>query len=302
MSVGLDGIATLAPPAGRPRLAPLGWWRPHGGALLTGRSAWRDALADLGRPLVFVQTADGPDLADGGSIALGPEPPAPDAYPVAAVVPACQPEQLGDPSFCADHGLRYPYVTGAMANGIGSAEIVEAMSRAGMLGFFGAAGLPLPQVEAAVDRITRNLGSAPFGFNLIHTPGEPAIEEGVVELYLRRGVRLAEASAYLDLTPAVVRYRVSGLHRGPDGRVVAPNRIIAKVSRVEVASKFFAPPPERWLKVLRDRGQVTEQEAELARQVPMAQDVTAEADSGGHTDNRPAICLIPTLLALRGRM
>jgi len=33
----------------------------------------------------------------------------------------------------------------------------------------------------------------------------------------------------------------------------------------------------------------------------MAQDVTAEADSGGHTDNQPAIGLIPTLLALRDR-
>src|SRR5207302_1218080 len=37
-------------------------------------------------------------------------------------------------------------------------------------------------------------------------------------------------------------------------------------------------------------------------QVPMAQDVTAEADSGGHTDNRPAITLIPTLIALRDRL
>jgi trans-AT polyketide synthase, acyltransferase and oxidoreductase domains len=189
-----------------------------------------------------------------------------------------------------------------MANGIGSVDIVEEMSRAGMLGFFGAAGLPIAQVEAAIDRVTRNLGTAPFGFNLIHSPGEPALEEGVVELYLRRGVRLVEASAYLDLTPAVVRYRVTGLQRTPDGRVVAPNRIIAKVSRVEVASKFFAPPPERLLKVLRERGQITEPQAELAKHVPMAQDVTAEADSGGHTDNRPAICLVPTLLALRDRM
>ena len=34
----------------------------------------------------------------------------------------------------------------------------------------------------------------------------------------------------------------------------------------------------------------------------MAEDVTAEADSGGHTDNQPAIVLLPTLLALRDRM
>ena len=75
-----------------------------------------------------------------------------------AFAPACRLEDLGDAAFCFDHRLRYPYVAGAMANGIGSAEIVEAMGRAGMLGFFGAAGLPLPVVEAAIDRIGRSLG------------------------------------------------------------------------------------------------------------------------------------------------
>lgn len=34
----------------------------------------------------------------------------------------------------------------------------------------------------------------------------------------------------------------------------------------------------------------------------MAQYVTAEADSGGHTDNRPAIALFPTILSLANRM
>ena len=34
----------------------------------------------------------------------------------------------------------------------------------------------------------------------------------------------------------------------------------------------------------------------------MADDVTVEADSGGHTDNRPAITLLPTILALRDRL
>ena len=34
----------------------------------------------------------------------------------------------------------------------------------------------------------------------------------------------------------------------------------------------------------------------------MAEDITAEADSGGHTDNQPAIVLLPTMLALRNQM
>jgi PfaD family protein len=219
-----------------------------------------------------------------------------------AFVPAVRPEDLGDPTFCADHRLRYPYLAGAMANGIGSVDLVEAMARAGMLGFFGAAGLPVARVEAAVDRLSRSVGDLPHGFNLIHSPNEPALEQAVVDLYLRRGIRLVEASAYLDLTLPIVRYRTSGIHLGPDGRTVTPNRVIAKVSRVEVATRFFSPPPERFLTELVRRGQLTAEQASLAGRIPMAQDVTAEADSGGHTDNRPAITLIPTLLALRDRL
>src|SRR5438552_17061548 len=83
--------------------------------------------------------------------------------PSGECVPACRLEDLGDASFRADHGLRYAYVAGAMANGIGSANIVEALSRAGMLGFFGAAGLSPQRVETEIDRITRNLGDHLFG-------------------------------------------------------------------------------------------------------------------------------------------
>jgi PfaD family protein len=217
-------------------------------------------------------------------------------------LPAVPLENLGDRSFCADHGLRYAYLAGAMANGIGSADIVEAMARAGMLGFFGAAGLSLERIEAAIDRITRNLRDLPFGFNLIHSPSEPDLEAAVVGLYLRRGVCLVEASAYLDLTLPLVRYRTAGIHRVPDGRIVTPNRVIAKVSRVEVAARFFSPPPERLLAELVRRGELTQDQARLAGRIPVAQDLTAEADSGGHTDNRPAIALVPTMLALRDRL
>ncbi|MCG8684283.1 MAG: 2-nitropropane dioxygenase, partial [Desulfobacterales bacterium] len=43
----------------------------------------------------------------------------------------------------------------------------------------------------------------------------------------------------------------------------------------------------------------TNEEAELSQHIPMAQDLTAEADSGGHTDNRPALALLPTMIALK---
>lgn len=222
----------------------------------------------------------------------------PSAVPEAFLL---RPESLGDTSFKADYGLKYAYATGSMANGIASRRIVEEMGRAGMLGFFGAAGLPLAAVEEAVAHLQESLRGLPHGFNLIHSPNEPELEAALADLYLRRGVRLVEASAYLDLTLPIVRYRLAGIHRGADGRTITPNRVLAKVSRVEVASKFFAPAPEALLRELVGRGDITEEQARLAETVPVAQDLTAEADSGGHTDNRPAITLLPTMLALRDR-
>jgi trans-AT polyketide synthase, acyltransferase and oxidoreductase domains len=222
--------------------------------------------------------------------------------PVLGTIPAMSPDRLGDPTFCEDLGLRYPYVGGAMANGIASVEYVEALSRAGMLGFFGAAGLPVSLVEESVDRLIASLGDAPFGVNLIHSPNESDVEMAVANLLLDRGVHLIEASAFLKITAPVVKYRLKGLHRGADGTIVTPNHIVAKVSREELAEKFFSPAPEKIVGKLLEAGEITAEEAELSNYIPMAQDITAEADSGGHTDHRPALSLLPTLISLRDRM
>ena len=224
----------------------------------------------------------------------------PDNLPHAVYVPPLMPDQLGDQEFCREIGISYPYLGGSMAKGISSVAMAEELGRSGMLGFFGAAGLRFSAVEAAVDKLS---GSGfPFGFNLIHSPHEPDLEAALAELYIRKKVQLVEASAFLALTLPLVRYRTHGIHRAADGTIIAPNRIIAKVSREELAEKFFSPPPEKLLRQLLDVGAITAEQAKLATRIPMAQEVTAEADSGGHTDNRPAIALFPAIASMAGRM
>lgn len=281
----------------------LGWWRPDASPPQVGDSALREAVLRVTQPFLVLDLEGRPGVASGGQATLGAGPPASNnAYPIRAIVPALGPEQLGDPTFRQRHRLRYACVAGAMANGISSEQMVEAMGYAGMIGFFGSAGLPLDRIEQAIDRIQRNLGDLPYGFNLIHSPSEPDLESATVDLYLRRSVRLISASAYLNLTVPLVRYRVSGIHRNHDGRIVTPNKVVAKVSRVEVARRFFSPPPAKFLKQLAAEGVISAEQAKLAESIPMAEDLTAEADSGGHTDNRPAIALLPTMLALRDEL
>jgi len=260
------------------------------------------AIENIKQPFALVSKNGCLGVAPCAVVELGDLPAEGDGLPVVGYCPALPVQNLGDPCFCFDHGLRFPYMVGSMANGISSVRIVEEMSKAGMLASFGAAGLRLDEVEEAIDALQSGLKEKPFCINLIHTPNEPAFEEAVVDLYLRRSIRLIEASAYIGLTPAAVRYRVKGVHLNQEGKIVAPNKIIAKVSRTEVAERWLSPPPEKILAALVQQGKITGKEAEFAAKIPMADDLTAEADSGGHTDNRPLVTLLPTMIALRDKL
>ncbi|MBP1728952.1 MAG: PfaD family protein [Deltaproteobacteria bacterium] len=277
-----------------------GWWcRDEAAAAFP---ALGEALRRISAPLFLIREDGDFRAATSGRAFLGTVPAAESAVPLAAYVMPVLPEHLGDPDFCAELGIRYAYLGGSMAKGISSVKIARELGRAGMLGFFGAAGLPLSEVEAALDQLKNSPEAPLFGVNLIHSPQEPDLEEALVALYLKKGVTLIEASAFLSLTLTLVRYRVHGIRRLPDGTVHAPNRIIAKVSREELAASFFSPPPEKLLQELVAHGEITAAQALLAAEIPMAQYVTAEADSGGHTDNRPAIALFPTIQSLACRL
>lgn len=277
-----------------------GWWAPGDLPPETGDAALRAAIAGANQPVCLVDVDDHIAVGRGGTVTIGSaEPSGSGIFPLLAYVPPLHPENLGDAGFKAAFGLRYAYIAGAMANGITSVEMVEAMARAGMIGFFGAAGLSLDRIETAIDRLQQRVQDLPFGFNLIHSPNDPELESATVRLYLSRGIKRISAAAYMDLTLPLVYYRVKGIGRDASGTILCPNQVIAKVSRVEVARKFLSPPPEKYLSQLVERQLITGEDAAMAASVPMADALTAEADSGGHTDNRPAISLLPTMLALR---
>jgi PfaD family protein len=266
-----------------------------------------EAVAFAGDPLVRVVQERIREtvhvVRDPATRALGvaPGPPAPSGELV-GTLPPVYPEWLGDRGFSAAHGLRFPYAGGEMANGIATTGMVVALAEAGMLGFFGAAGLDPQAVESAIDELARRLPDrSNWGVNLIHTPAEPAAEENVAAILVRRQVPAVSASAYISLTPAVVRCAASGLTADPGGRIVRRTRVFAKVSRPEVAEQFLAPASAEILDALVAAGQLTSEEAQLARRVPVAESLTVEADSGGHTDNRPLGVLLPVMLELAAR-
>lgn len=279
------------------------YWIQDEGSLEKCSDAIKQEILEVTKPVLIVKKNDELLVARGGRFIVDQTGDKPEnSIDAEAWIPPLPPENLGDPEFKKKHGIKYAYVAGAMAGGITSVDMVREMGQAGMLGFFGSAGLSVEAIEDAINKLQSIEKPLPYGFNLIHSPGETGLEMETVKLYLRRGVNRICAAAFMNMTPSIVYFRVKGIKRDINGIVSAPNSVFAKVSRVEVAEKFFSPPPEKILNQLINDGLITKEEAELALEIPVAEDLTAEADSGGHTDNRPAIALFPTIIALKEKM
>jgi len=140
--------------------ARCGVWREVPPLLPARETGIRESLRMVRLPLYMVEK-NGTTVPESCGIGVpGMGQSEPGGVRLAGYAPPCLPENLGDPDFCADLGIRYPYLAGSMAKGISSVAMLEELGREGMLGFFGAAGLPLAEVEAAIVRRTSSIPPA----------------------------------------------------------------------------------------------------------------------------------------------
>ena len=215
-------------------------------------------------------------------------------------LPNLAPQDFGDAQFKKDYGLKYALYGGAMANGIASSDMVIALGKAGCMGSYGSGGMRLEIVAKEIDKIKAALDGKPYMINMLSNRNAQ-MEMKLAKLLVEKEVPAVEASAYIVPSEALVYFRVKGIHRDESGRIIIPHKIIAKVSREEVLEKFVSPPPAESVAALLKEGLITSDEAVLASKIPMADDITVEADSGGHTDGRPLVSMLPALIALANR-
>ncbi len=278
-------------------IEPTGIWEGPESDISTDPNQIRNALRNLEEPCFILNYKKQLAVASCGEIY--PSADKKSGIPVLATLRSQSPVNFGNPGFLSHHAVKYPYMAGSMANAISNEPLVIALGKAGLLASFGAGGVSPDRLLKGINTVKTQLPDGPYAFNLIHSPNEPLLEQTAVDLYLEHQIQTIEASAFLRLTPTVVEYRVAGLSQDDHGNPVINNKVIAKLSRREVAAHFLNPAPDKILNSLVDQGKITPQQAELAKKVPMADDVTVEADSGGHTDNRPLTGLLPSLIALR---
>ncbi len=190
-----------------------------------------------------------------------------------------------------------------MYHGIASEKMIVRLGQAGLIGFLGTGGWKPERIENAIQTIQKQLTpSQPYGINLLSNLYLPELEEKNIEIYLRYGIKHIEAAGYIQLTSAIVHYRVKGLALDESGKIVPQNTIMAKISRPEVARLFMSPPPQPIVQKLLKDGKITQSQARWSEKIPMADDICVEADSGGHTDQGVAYVLMPAILYLREEM
>lgn len=217
-----------------------------------------------------------------------PVPPSAAGPAPAGTGPAIAAEALGAAGFRERYGLRHAYLLGSMYGGVSGRELLRSAAKAGLLGFLGTGGLTTDEVDRELRQLANDPGpDGAFGANLTYRHRAPRQEGELVDLLLRHGVGLVEASGYSLITEDLVRFRLKG------------GRILAKVSRTDIAAEFLAPPPQQLVRRLQEAGAVTGQEAAAAAGRPMADDLCAEAAGGWLTGTSDLLSLLPALLRLR---
>lgn len=210
---------------------------------------------------------------------------------------------LGSSFYKETYNLKHAYASGSMYRGVSSSDMVIAMAKAGMMSYFGSGGISLPILEKEILTIKSAIGdNHSFGFNLIHNMEDSKKEEDTINLYIKHKVKNIEASAFMQVSKSLVKYRLKGLEFDSSGEIISKNRIQAKVSRPEVAAYFLAPAPEKIVQSLLASGEISLKQAEMAKKVPMATELCVEGDSGGHTDRGVIAILFPSIKKLKEEM
>lgn len=209
--------------------------------------------------------------------------------------PVVRAEQLGSDTFRSRYNLKYSYLVGGMYQAISSKEMILSLAEEYILGFYGSGGTKLEKIKEEVKFIKSRLTTdKPFGVNIVSNIENEKKENSLISFLLEEEVNILEASGYIYITKGLVRYQAKGLYI-ENGSVKRKNHIIAKVSRPEVAELFMSPAPENIIKTLMANEEITTEQANWLRSIPIASDICVEADSGGHTDQGVMAIILPAV-------
>ena len=273
--------------------------RPHG---------WLPHLQDFQRPLGFLYSSDNgsgseTDLpSESVKTSLGLLPPSLlksssehiDIQRLHSLIPAQDVSNLGSPAFQEAHDLSASYGVSPFERGVCSEEMVAQLLNKRYLAF-------LPTDFETVDDIRMKIKTLREG--TLKNPGlgyrfhvhNSVYEEERFMVALDEDIRRVYVSHYLRPTKAMVHYRVKGMNKDSQGRIVAPHSLFARVSEASVALHFATPPSMDILNELVAEGRITKEEAELGAKMPVSQDLVVEPEFSKGGVKQDLLSLYPSV-------
>ena len=209
--------------------------------------------------------------------------------------------RLGSQQFLSDYNLRYPYVAGSMCNGISSDKFVIKMAKSGFLAFLGSYGLSISEVKTLVNSCKSKLQhNQRFGINIHYGTGDVIYHQQLISLCLNLSVSCIEVSGFDNVTRDLVRYRAKGLSQ-INGEINIKNKILLKTAKPIIAEVFMQSAPLHLLDQLLAENLISDDEHKLSKQIPMADDICVEGDSGWKNSQTVTIIKLPEIIELRDK-
>jgi len=118
-----------------------------------------DILQDLSKNCFLIDYQGQIASTNTGSFQVGFE--ESPAHPAAAFSPSISPSDFGDPAFKTEHGSKFAYMAGSMANAISGIELVTTMGKAGYLASYGSGGVAPDKLLEAIRTIKNELPPGP---------------------------------------------------------------------------------------------------------------------------------------------
>lgn len=206
---------------------------------------------------------------------------------------------LGSTEFKNDFNLKYAYVAGPMYRGVSGRDMVVSLAKSGMLGFIGSTYMKLEDLRHEISAVKKSLiNNESFGVGFSYRNDEQEIEKEVIELLTEEEIKIVNFSGYIQITEELAKYRIKSLYKSA-GKIYSKVKFIMKVSRPEIARMFMEPIPENIIKKLLDNRDITNEEAELAKNYPVVDSICIEANCAGYTEGKSINCLLPQIIHMR---
>lgn len=207
--------------------------------------------------------------------------------------------KLGDREFMKKYNINLPYIVGPMHKGVSGYEFVKRLSDNNILSFVGTRGLSVDETQKIVVKLR---GRKNYGVSVDYDSFDKEHEKQIFELLIREKISVIQASSYFNLTENLVLYKLYGAKKNSNGENCIPNKIFLKTTRPEIAELFMTPVPENMLKKMHDEGKLSEEQVEIAKSIPLADEIIVVSFGADKTGSIPVNSFLPQVIAKKNAL